>query len=436
MVSATQPSLVALEESDESDMDYVAVARSALPTIDGVPIVQPPYGRITALDPTRGEIAWQVPNGGTPPAIRDHPLLKGVTLPPTGSRSRAGLLATKTLLFAGEGWGGQPVFRALDKATGKTSWETALPAVQTGPPRRLRPRGRGAASTATTLSPQRRCAGAVSDDRMPRQRSCGLGFGAAAGRILPPRAREAPMHTHSRPSRRTFLLTGGALAAAAAVRPWPLGAQSPGFVKIGIIGSGRQGGAIGLLWAKAGHEVLFSSRHPESLTELVAQAGAKARAGLPEEAARFGEVILMAVPYGALPQVGKDYAPLMQGKIVIDVGNPRVDRDGEVGKDGLARGTGVTSKEHLPGVRLVRALNALSFTQVTKEAHRAGEKLGIPIAADDAAAIAMTVRLVTDAGFDPVVVGGLARAREFDAGTSVYVKGLTAAQLKAALELP
>ena len=54
----------------------------------------------------------------------------------------------------------------------------------------------------------------------------------------------------------------------------------------------------------------------------------------------------------------------------------------------------------------------------------------------DAAAIAMTVRLVTDAGFDPVVVGGLARAREFDAGTSVYVKGLTAAQLKAALELP
>ncbi len=98
------------------------------------------------------------------------------------------------------------------------------------------------------------------------------------------------------------------------------------------------------------------------------------------------------MPYGALPQVGKDYAQLMKGKIVIDVGNPRVDRDGEVGKDGLARGTGVTSKEHLPGVRLVRALNALSFTQVTKEAHRAGEKLGIPIAADDQEAIAVTVR--------------------------------------------
>lgn len=237
-----------------------------------------------------------------------------------------------------------------------------------------------------------------------------------------------------------FITRREMLAAASALVAFPfergLAAQSKGAVKIGIIGSGRQGGALGLQWAKAGHEVFFSSRHPEQLADLVKQAGPKAKAGLPEEAARFGEVILIAVPYGVLPQVGKDYAPLMQGKIVIDVGNPRVDRDGDVGKDGLARGTGVTSKEYLPGVRLVRALNALSFTQVTKEANRPGEKLGIPIASDDQAAIDMTVRLVTDAGFDPVVVGGLARAKEFDAGTPVYVKGLTAAQLKAALKLP
>lgn len=236
-------------------------------------------------------------------------------------------------------------------------------------------------------------------------------------------------------SRRSFLIAGSTLATGLVASLRPLTAQAAP-VKIGIIGSGRQGGAIGLLWAKAGHEVFFSSRNPDNLKDLVAQAGPKARAGLPAEAAAFGEVVLIAVPYGALPQVGKDYAAQLRGKIVIDVGNPRVDRDGEVGKDGLARGTGVTSKEHLPGARLVRALNALSYVQVTKEAHRAGEKLGIPIASDDQAAIAMTVRLVTDAGFDPVVVGGLARAREFDAGTPVYVKGLTAAQLKAALKLP
>ncbi len=237
------------------------------------------------------------------------------------------------------------------------------------------------------------------------------------------------------PSRRSFLIAGGTLAVGLAAALQPIRAQA-GPVKIGLIGSGRQGGAIGLLWAKAGHEVFFSSRHPETLKDLVAQAGPKAKAGLPEEAAQFGEVILIAVPYGATPQIGRDYAKFMQGKIVIDVGNPRVDRDGDVGKDGLARGTGVTSKEYLPGVRLVRALNALSFMQVTKEAHRAGERIGIPIASDDQAAIAMTVRLVADAGFDPVVVGGLARAKEFDAGTPVYVKGLTAAQLKVALKLP
>jgi quinoprotein glucose dehydrogenase len=132
--SATQPSLVALEKSAESDMDYVAVQQRGVPTVDGLPIVKPPYGRITAIDLKSGEIAWQVANGDTPPAVRDHPLLRGVTVPRTGSRSRAGLLATRTLLFAGEGWGGQPMFRALDKATGATVWETGLPGVQTGPP--------------------------------------------------------------------------------------------------------------------------------------------------------------------------------------------------------------------------------------------------------------------------------------------------------------
>lgn len=140
--SATQPSLVALEKSSESDMDWVAIQGRGVPTVDGLPIVKPPYGRITAIDLRSGDIAWQVANGDTPPEIRDHPLLKGVTLPRTGSRSRAGLLATKTLLFAGEGWGGQAMFRALDKATGATLWETSLPAVQTGPPMTYRHEGR------------------------------------------------------------------------------------------------------------------------------------------------------------------------------------------------------------------------------------------------------------------------------------------------------
>ena len=240
--------------------------------------------------------------------------------------------------------------------------------------------------------------------------------------------------------RRGFLLALSAALAGVVFAALPARAQSGAAarapMRIGIIGSGRQGGAIGLQWAKAGHEILFSSRNPGELGDLVAKAGPKAKAGLPQEAAAFGDVILIAVPYGALPQIGRDYGSLMKGKIVIDVGNPRADRDGPMAAEALKKGTGVASAEYLPGVRLVRALNALSFVQVEREAHRAGEKLGVPVAGDDPEAVATVVRLVEDAGFEPVVVGGLDRARQFDAGTPVYVKGMTAAQLKTALGLP
>jgi predicted dinucleotide-binding enzyme len=206
-------------------------------------------------------------------------------------------------------------------------------------------------------------------------------------------------------------------------------------MKIGIIGSGRQGGALGILFAKAGHQVLFSSRHPEELKDVVAKAGPNAKAGLPQDAATFGDVVLIAVPYGAVPQVGKDYAALMKGKVVIECGNPREDRDGPMATDAKAKGTGVTSAAYIPGVKLVRAFNALSFVQVERDANRPGEKLGIPVAGDDAGAVKTVAQLVTDAGFDPVVVGGLARAKEFDTGTAVYVKGMTAKQIRETLKL-
>jgi predicted dinucleotide-binding enzyme len=238
-------------------------------------------------------------------------------------------------------------------------------------------------------------------------------------------------------SRREFLVTAGA-GIASLTMATRVGAQGAPrrVLKIGIIGSGRQGGAVGLQWAKAGHEIMFSSRNPGSLSDLVTKAGAKAKAGTPQEAAAFGDVILIAVPYGALPQVGKDYGAAMKGKIVIDCGNPRADRDGPMATDAIAKGTGVASAAYLPGVRLVRAFNALSFVQVDREAHRAGEKLAIPVAGDDQAAVATVVQLVQDAGFEPVVVGGLARAKEFDTGTSVYVKGMTAKQIRTELKLP
>ncbi len=242
-------------------------------------------------------------------------------------------------------------------------------------------------------------------------------------------------------SRRDFLLRMGATATGMAfaprLLPGRLGATEPlqAATRIGIIGSGNIGGAVGMKWAEAGHEILFSSRHPEELTELVERAGPRARAGLPAEAAAFGEVVLIAVPYAALPQVGRDYAPLMQGKVVIDCGNPYPRRDGPMAEEALSKGTGVASAEYLPGVRLVRAFNAINYRSVEREAHRAGEKVGIPIGGDDVDALRIVSNLVLDAGFDPVVVGSLARTREFDQGSPVYVTDMTAAQLREALGL-
>jgi quinoprotein glucose dehydrogenase len=125
----------------ETDIEVIGTG-SVAPSVEGLPIVKPPWGRITAIDLNRGEIAWQIANGDTPPAVKNHPLLKGVTLPRTGSPSRAGILLTKTLLFAGEGYEGQPKFRAYDKKTGAIVWEADIPQSQTGLPMTYMHRGK------------------------------------------------------------------------------------------------------------------------------------------------------------------------------------------------------------------------------------------------------------------------------------------------------
>ena len=219
-------------------------------------------------------------------------------------------------------------------------------------------------------------------------------------------------------------------AAAAGAAP---AAEAP--LKIGIIGAGHIGGTLASLWVKAGHEVLVSSRHPEQLKGLVSSLGPRARAGTPREAARFGDVVLISVPYGALPQIGRDLRTELSGKIVLDTGNPYPQRDGDMAVEARRKGTGVSSAQFLPGVRLVRAFNAINSGDLASEAHRSGERIAIPLAGDDSQALEVAQRLVRDAGFEPVVVGPLARAREFDVGTAVYTRLMTAAQLRQALGL-
>ncbi len=140
--SQTRVGLMQLvHDPDASDVRFIS-SRPDAPTVFDIPIAKPPWGRITAIDLATGEQLWMIANGDTPAAVASNPALAGVSLPRTGKHTRAGLVVTDTLLFAGEGYGGDPVFRAHDKATGEILAEIALPATQASPPSTYRVNGR------------------------------------------------------------------------------------------------------------------------------------------------------------------------------------------------------------------------------------------------------------------------------------------------------
>ena len=153
VASATNPTIAGLaNDPRRSTMDYVGGAgrRRARRPIEGcgeigplgLPLLKPPWGRITAIDLNSGDHVWMVPNGDTPDCVKNHPALSGLEIPKTGKPERSGILVTKTLMFAGEGsgvfatptWAGGPMFYAYDKETGDIVWELELPKNQSGIP--------------------------------------------------------------------------------------------------------------------------------------------------------------------------------------------------------------------------------------------------------------------------------------------------------------
>lgn len=216
-------------------------------------------------------------------------------------------------------------------------------------------------------------------------------------------------------NRREFLVVAGAAVAVGVLPRLALAAEK---TKIGIIGSGNVGGAIGAVWVSAGHEVMFSSRTLEQDKALAAKLGGGARAGTPREAAAFGDVLMISVPYGALPAVGKDLGDLIKGKVVIDTCNPFPGRDGEVGVWARKTGAGLASAELLPGARLVRAFNAIGAARMGS-AHQAPGRVGMPIAGDDAQAIAVASLLIREIGYEPVLIGGIAMGKFLMPGTAL-----------------
>ena len=172
-----------------------------------------------------------------------------------------------------------------------------------------------------------------------------------------------------------------------------------------------------VVWrAETGHQVMFSSRSIDDDKALAAEVGANASAGTPRDAVSFGDAVLFAVPYRALPDLGKELADVLKGKIVIDTSNPFAQRDGDIANWAAEKGAGLASAELLPGARIVRAFNLISAARMGA-ADKGPQRIGMPMVGDDRQAIDLASRLIRDIGYEPVLIGGLAMGKYLQPGS-------------------
>ncbi|WP_426136537.1 NADPH-dependent F420 reductase [Pseudomonas sp. PWP3-1b2] len=204
-------------------------------------------------------------------------------------------------------------------------------------------------------------------------------------------------------------------------------------MKIGVIGAGFIGRAVAELGLAAGHDVMLSnSRGPQSMTSVLSGLPG-VQVGSAEEAARFGDVVLVAIPlehYRSVP------AQWLEGKTVMDANNYYPNRDGHIPV--LDRFETTTSRllaDHLPQAHVVKVFNAIFAPDLTQDArpHGAADRRALPVAADDSAAKAQVITLLDELGFDAVDAGGLDESWRFERAKPAYCVPLDQAGLKAAL---
>jgi len=200
-------------------------------------------------------------------------------------------------------------------------------------------------------------------------------------------------------------------------------------LRIGIIGAGHIGGTGAKLLVRAGHQVAVSnSRGPASLASLVAELGPNAQAATPADAARLGEVVLLAIPWRKMDEVPP--AERFRGKIAIDAMNP-YSAVGQVMDLGDRTSSEIVAKR-LPGARLVKAFNTIGWKTLETGSRPSGEdRLAIFIAGDDAEAKTVVAKLIEEIGFAPVDTGSLRDGgRRQQPGSPIYGRPTTQKQAR------
>ncbi|CAH8283195.1 hypothetical protein EV196_102167 [Mariniflexile fucanivorans] len=204
-------------------------------------------------------------------------------------------------------------------------------------------------------------------------------------------------------------------------------------MKIGIIGSGNIGGNLGKHWSKAGHQVLFSSRHPKELNSLVNEAGENAKAVSVTEAFEANaDVYLLAVPFKAIDEIAELYAGEYGDKIIIDATNPYPERDGEMAQK--VRDANYNASEYTAmkfgTAKTVKAFNSIHAEHLRDRAFRTSNKLTIPFAAQDLESRKVGKQLIEDIGFDALYIGNLSDTNIMDPDQAVYGKSLERNELE------
>ncbi|MFY1673510.1 NADPH-dependent F420 reductase [Plantactinospora sp. WMMB334] len=208
-------------------------------------------------------------------------------------------------------------------------------------------------------------------------------------------------------------------------------------MRIGIVGTGHVGGTLARLFSRAGHEVaVANSRGPDTLRGFAEEVGDRVRPATAEEAARFGEVVVVSVPvgrYGQLP------AAPMAGKTVIDTGNYYPERDGnDPDLDQDRTTSSELLQQHLPEASVVKAFNTMRWEHLGEYGRQssAQRRYGIPVSGDDVDAKRRVFDLIEQVGFEPVDAGRLAEGRRHQPGTPVYLADLSGAELHSRLGTP